>query len=355
MYVDIMAAKAETPVDAALPFTFSDSSPASTVTEWGGAWTGHDSAQIEEEDGGLEQYPLAGLKCKAWHVVEVPSCRIVASSGYAGAPQLGKFLASTERPVASLTKLMTATIVLRKVDRGEVSLRTLLSVSERAASAKGTVAKLEPGDMLTVEQLLYALMLPSGNDAAIALAEHLGGKPRDFSRLDKSEAWPPPVGGESEQRVQEFLVEMNRVGQESGLQTFFDSPHGFSQAEGQYYRKANTASCEDLCKLCQSCFDDERLLKMCGTPSFNCVYFRGSCGVRQTKLVRRQWQNTAFLSGVEGWLGGKSGSSQDAGFCMASMVCIESRRFIGVTLGSVNRCAVRIWFDHGCRGMFRES
>ena len=74
------------------------------------------------------------------------------------------------RPVASLTKVMTALLVLERTEPGE-----RVVASARAAAQSGSELGLRPGEALPVEDLLHALMLQSANDAAVALAEHVGG------------------------------------------------------------------------------------------------------------------------------------------------------------------------------------
>jgi len=98
-----------------------------------------------------------------------------------------------------------------------------------ASDIRGTCAELKEGDVLSVEQLLYGLMLPSGNDAAFALAQHFGKmiyKRRKYTKIDQ-------------QRIRSFqfdyhpyyakyfLKEMNDWAEKLGMtQTHFDSPHG---------------------------------------------------------------------------------------------------------------------------------
>lgn len=75
--------------------------------------------------------------------------------------------------MASLTKLMTATVALDTVEEF-VSLESKVKILPRAANINGTSAELQCGDLLTINELLYGMMLPSGNDAAIALALYCG-------------------------------------------------------------------------------------------------------------------------------------------------------------------------------------
>jgi len=79
------------------------------------------------------------------------------------------------REIASLTKIMTIYVVLKLLERYNLDEhKTLVTISPNAADISGTTAELEPKDVFTVWELLHGLMLPSGNDAAFALAEHFG-------------------------------------------------------------------------------------------------------------------------------------------------------------------------------------
>ena len=80
-----------------------------------------------------------------------------------------------KRECASLTKIMTAYVVLKLCEEWKYSLeKTEVTISDVASDIRGTSANLETGDILTIEQLLYGLMLPSGNDAAFALSQFFG-------------------------------------------------------------------------------------------------------------------------------------------------------------------------------------
>jgi D-alanyl-D-alanine carboxypeptidase len=77
--------------------------------------------------------------------------------------------------MASLTKMATCLTVMRLCEHFELDYETEeVTVSSKASYIGGTSAKLKAGDILTIEQLLYGLMLPSGNDASFVLAQHFG-------------------------------------------------------------------------------------------------------------------------------------------------------------------------------------
>jgi D-alanyl-D-alanine carboxypeptidase (penicillin-binding protein 5/6) len=82
---------------------------------------------------------------------------------------------NTKREIASLTKLMTAHVVIDLVHKMNIDPNiTYVEVSYNASTQIGTSADLRPKEMVTITDLLYGLLLPSGNDAAVALAENFG-------------------------------------------------------------------------------------------------------------------------------------------------------------------------------------
>ena len=110
---------------------------------------------------------------------------------------------NTKRPMASTTKIMTSIIVLEKANLSDV-----VEVSKKAAGTGGSRLGLKTGDKVTVLNLLYGLLLVSGNDAAVALAEHVGGSITEFAEL------------------------MNNKAKELGLNsTSFVTPHGLDADE----------------------------------------------------------------------------------------------------------------------------
>ena len=105
--------------------------------------------------------------------------------------------------MASTTKIMTAIVALEKGD-----LQSQIRVSPRAASIGGSSFYLKPGDVLTLEDMLFGLLLPSGNDAAVAIAEHIAGTEDKFVQM------------------------MNQKALELGaLNTHFTNPHGLDDPE----------------------------------------------------------------------------------------------------------------------------
>ena len=83
-------------------------------------------------------------------------------------------LENERREVASLTKIMTCYTVLKLCDKLGVELSAQVKIDQGVEDVTGTTANLLPGDTLTIQELLYGLMLPSGNDAAYSLALFFG-------------------------------------------------------------------------------------------------------------------------------------------------------------------------------------
>lgn len=144
----------------------------------------------------------------------------------------GKVLSSrnadVRHPPASVTKLMTIFLVLDAVDAGTLRLTTPIVASRRAQDTGGTQVYLAEGEVNSTEELLYALMLQSANDAAVALAEKVGGS------------------------VEEFVAMMNRKARELGMtRTEFSTPHGLpiSKKERAAGKQPDMTSASDLAKL----------------------------------------------------------------------------------------------------------
>ena len=88
--------------------------------------------------------------------------------------------ADTQMPPASITKIMTMLLLMERLDSGEISLTDTVTAQEHACSMGGSQIWLEPGEQMTVDELLRATAIQSANDAAVALAEHIGGSEDGF-------------------------------------------------------------------------------------------------------------------------------------------------------------------------------
>ncbi|MGC8780179.1 MAG: D-alanyl-D-alanine carboxypeptidase family protein [Anaerolineae bacterium] len=194
-------------------------------------------------------------------------------------------------PPASTAKLMTALVVMRNVD-----INQRVVVSARAANTPGSRMGLSAGETLTVRELLYGLLLPSGNDAAVALAEHVAGSEAAFVGL------------------------MNEMAAALGLKgTRFVNAHG-SDAPGQ----VTTAS--DLVILARAALSDPLLAQIVATPSI--------------QLAGRTLKNTNELLGAYPHVDGvKTGTTDEAGECLVVSATRAGHRLLVVVLGSRDRYA----------------
>ena len=118
--------------------------------------------------------------------------------------------------MASTTKIMTALIVVRLMAKDPGVGDELVTFSRRADRTIGSTSGVREGERLPVRELLYGLLLPSGNDASVAFAEHFGGRLK-----------PPDDAPKTDDPLPRFIAEMNRVADELGLhETHFDNPNG---------------------------------------------------------------------------------------------------------------------------------
>ncbi|NME96770.1 D-alanyl-D-alanine carboxypeptidase family protein [Aneurinibacillus aneurinilyticus] len=95
-------------------------------------------------------------------------------------------------PPASITKVMTMLLIMEALDKGEIKLTDKVRTSEYAASMGGSQIFLEPGEEMSVEDMLKGIALASGNDASVAMAEHIAGTEKAF--IDKMNARAKQLG-----------------------------------------------------------------------------------------------------------------------------------------------------------------
>lgn len=200
------------------------------------------------------------------------------------------------RGPASTTKIMTAILALERGD-----LREKVTIGRRPAWIEGSTIGLRPGQTLTLRQLLYGLMMQSGNDAAVAIAEHLAG---------------------SEER---FVQQMNLRAQQLGCwNTAFADPHGLSRTYEGHYTTA---------------FDLALLARRGLTiPEFATVVRSRVKTVGGDRLPDWQFQNTnRLLWSFGGADGVKTGTTSEAGHCLVASANREGFRLLAVVLDSANR------------------
>lgn len=216
--------------------------------------------------------------------------------------ETGKVLLSKKAdqrmPVASITKAMTAYTVLKQAEPTDKV--TITSEDVRYASRGGaSVANLRAGDTLTVEDLLYGLMLPSGADAAHALARAYG------------------------PGVRAFVDEMNATARELGMNNT-----KYVNADGMPYHGGGYSTARDQAALAKAVLDNETLRKITSTRYHS---------VKATPEHRSySWANTNRLLGTPGALGVKTGYTRAAGYTLAFAAERSGSRLVGVILGEAD-------------------
>lgn len=197
---------------------------------------------------------------------------------------------------ASLTKIATA---IYAIERG--SLEDVVTVSERARNTEGTRVYLEEGEQVTLKKLIQGLLINSGNDAGVAIAEHMSGS------------------------VEQYAVDINEfLRNEVGVQrTTFKNPHGLYDAE-------HVTTAADLAAITQYAMKN--------------AVFREIFGTKELRWVGESWDTTLYShhklmwgSPYEGVTGGKTGYVDESGVTLATTAEKDGRSIIVITLKSATQ------------------
>jgi|GEM_PF-467579 len=233
----------------------------------------------------------------------------------------------TPRSIASTTKIMTALVVIQELERAPHLIDAAVTFSERAGGTRGSGARLETGETLSVRDLLYGLLLPSGNDASVALAEAFG---RRFLNREEYAAAAADEGETTLNRAayDAFIERMNTTAEALGMtQSSFRNPHGLD-AEG------HQASASDLALLTRETLRHSLFREIVNTRR-HVAEVRTADG--ETREAR--WNNTNQLLNTEGFFGIKTGTTSRAGACLVSAGARGDDRIIVVVLGSAASAA----------------
>ncbi|MEW4453434.1 hypothetical protein AB1L30_12210 [Bremerella sp. JC817] len=217
------------------------------------------------------------------------------------------------RAMASTTKMMTALIVFELCQEKPERLKEVVSISKRADDMPGSTAAVKVGEKVVAHDLLFGLLLPSGNDAAIALAEHFGRYLPDDNGSIRN--------GSAAACYDRFVDHMNAKAAELGMKdTIYLAPHGNS---------GNRSTIRDLTKLAMFV-----LLKPALHEYFNTQHH--SAEIVQPSGSKRihYWKNTNELLDIEGFDGLKTGTTTMAGACLVATGVRNGDRLVVVILGS---------------------
>lgn len=201
--------------------------------------------------------------------------------------------ADAKMRIASTTKILTALVAIERCP-----LSDTVSVSREAACTEGSAMYLREGETLTLETLLYGLLLCSGNDAAVAIASHVGGS----------------AGG--------FVALMNEKARELGMtSSSFANPNGLD--DEKHYSTAR-----DMALLACAAVNNETLVRIASTKSI-------------TIGERTMYNHNKLLSYMDGCIGLKTGYTKAAGRTLVSCAEQNGQRLVAVTLQDGND-----WADH---------
>ncbi|MDF9840429.1 D-alanyl-D-alanine carboxypeptidase (penicillin-binding protein 5/6) [Paenibacillus sp. PastF-1] len=201
-------------------------------------------------------------------------------------------------PPASITKIMTMLLTVEALDEGRLQLTDMVRTSEYAASMGGSQIFLEPGEEMSVDEMLKGIAMASGNDASVAMAEKIAGSESAFVDM------------------------MNSKAAELGLKdTHFANCNGLP-AENHY------SSAHDIAVISRELLKHERIIKYTGSYQ---DYLRKDTKkpfwlVNTNKLVR-------FYTGADGL---KTGYTSEAKFCLSATASRDGLRAVAVVLGEPN-------------------
>ncbi|MBD1378693.1 D-alanyl-D-alanine carboxypeptidase family protein [Metabacillus arenae] len=199
-------------------------------------------------------------------------------------------------PPASMTKIMTMLLIMEALDKGQIKMDEKVRTSEYAASMGGSQIFLEVGEEMTVEEMLKGIAIASGNDASMAMAEHIAGSEEDF------------------------VNRMNEKAKELGLKnTRFQNPTGLPE-------KDHVSTAHDMSIMSKELLKYEGITKFTGTYE---DYLREDSDkkfwlVNTNRLVK-------FYPGVDGV---KTGFTNEAKYCLTATAKKGNMRVIAVVFGA---------------------
>ncbi|MFI9774247.1 D-alanyl-D-alanine carboxypeptidase family protein [Streptomyces sp. NPDC051956] len=253
----------------------------------------------------------SGVFATSAQAATLPTPTIVAKGGYVMNNGTGTSLftkaADTRRSTGSTTKIMTAKVVLAQSNLNLDSKVTIQKAySDYIVAKNASSARLIVGDKVTVRQLLYGLMLPSGCDAAYALADKFGS------------------GSTRAARVKSFIGKMNKAATDMNLKnTHFDSFDGIGSG-------SNYSTPRDLTKIASSAMKNSTFRAVVKTTSTKQKVTTKSGGYRYMS-----WSNTNNLLGsYSGTIGVKTGSGPEAKYCLVFAATRNGKTVIGTVLAS---------------------
>lgn len=249
--------------------------------------------------------PRAVLRAETETPQETDTMNLSAPAAVLMEPRTGSVIyeknADEQRPPASITKIMTLLLIFEELERGGIRLEDMVTVSEHAKSMGGSQVYLEQGEQQSVDTMIKCIVISSGNDASVAMAEHIAG----------SEG--------------EFVARMNARAGELGMKnTHFEDCCGLTDSENHYTtaRDVATMSRELITRFPQVL--DYSSIWM-DTIVHNTAQGSSEFGLSNTNKMLRTY---------DGCVGLKTGSTSRAGFCVSSVAQRNGITLISVVLGA---------------------
>ena len=245
--------------------------------------------------------PLTQLHAENEILIPAPP-RVAASSYFLQDFDSGRILAEKNAdevlPPASLTKIMTVYIAFRELSENRLSLDELVTVSEKAWRTPGSKMFIEVNKQVKVEDLLKGIIIQSGNDASVAIAEHIAGNEQTFAQL------------------------MNQHAQRLGMH----STH-FMNATGLPVPNQHYTTARDLAVLTRAVIKE--------FPD----YYRWDSEKEFTYNKITQKNRNTLLWRDESVDGVKTGHTEEAGYCLIASAKREDMRLVSVVLGTKSKSA----------------
>jgi len=241
------------------------------------------------------------VTCKAWAIGDGKTGKL-----------LWGYQENERRDIASTTKMMTGYLVTCLAEKQPEILNETVVFSKRADETGGSTAGVRVGEQISVDELLYGLLLPSGNDASVALAEQFG------DRAGK-------ITDDKQQGYDLFIAAMNQKAKDLGMKnSSFTNTSGLPQ-------EGHQACAADLMTLAFNAMKQPLFRKYVGTVQHGCTV-TGPGGYRRNLI----WRNTNRLLKTEGFEGVKTGTTNAAGSCLVSQDTRDDQTLILVVLGATS-------------------
>ena len=243
------------------------------------------------------------INCTAYNVEELD---INSAAALAYDPSAKKILYAVEPhkrlPNASTTKLMTALVALKEADMDDT-----VTIQKEATEVAYASLGVKKGEEYKLEDLMYAMLMESSNDAAVAIADHVAGS------------------------VDAFAKEMNEQAKLIGCKnTNFMNPHGLDAYD-------HYSSAYDLALMDAQDMKYDLFKTMISTKKYSFKAIKGKDDDGKTKKFTIETSNDLLKLGEDGELGGKTGTTTSAGACLVNNFEYKGKTYITVVLNSKNR------------------